>query len=107
MRVRIRKEDNVYLAFIPNLFLPVRKRMTRMSNKVYIRCQNQNCRKLNPIQPNEEQKEHTCVFCGTIIQPQKTNKSEDASKSKSHDRRFPLQQSESKPINRNTRKPMF
>jgi hypothetical protein len=84
--------------------------MKGMSNPIYIRCPNPKCRKLNPIQPDEAErgKEHTCVFCGCIIEPDKTSKTEDASsKSKGRNRRFPLQQSESKPINRNTRKPMF
>lgn len=79
--------------------------MNGMSNPIYTRCPN--CHKLNPTQPNEAQKEHTCVFCGTIIPPEKTSKTEDTSKSKGRDRRFHFQQSESKPINRNTRKPMF
>ncbi len=47
------------------------------------------------------------MFCGSIIEPEK-KKAEDAStKGKGHSRRFPLQQSESKPINKNQRKPMF
>jgi hypothetical protein len=81
-----------------------------MSNPIYIRCPNPKCHKLNPTQPDEAErgKEHTCVFCGTIIPPEKTSRAEDtSSKSKGRDKRFPLQQSESKPINRNTRKPMF
>jgi hypothetical protein len=79
-----------------------------MPSPFYIRCPNPKCRKLNPIQPEETGKEHTCVFCGCIIEPEKTNKTDDAfSKSKGRNRRFPLQQSESKPINRNQRKPMF
>jgi hypothetical protein len=75
-----------------------------MTNPAYTRCPN--CHKLNPIQPNEAEKEHTCVFCGTIIPPETTNKHEDATKNKGR-RRFPIEQSENKPINRNLRKPMF
>jgi hypothetical protein len=82
-----------------------------MSNLVYIRCPNPGCNKLNPIQPDEVKKgkEHTCVFCGYIIAPEKTNRAEEVSSSKrrGRSRRFPLQQSESKPVNRNTRKPTF
>jgi hypothetical protein len=82
-----------------------------MSNLVYIRCPNPKCNKLNPAQSDEVKKgkEHTCVFCGCIIAPEKTNRAEKDSSSKSRDRgrRFPLQQSESKPVNRNTRKPTF
>ena len=75
-----------------------------MSNPVYIRCPK--CHKLNPIRPEEAEREHTCVFCGSIIEPEK-KKAEDAStKGKGHSRRF-LDQSESKPINKNQRKPMF
>jgi hypothetical protein len=66
---------------------------------------------LNPIQPDEakQEKEHTCVFCGFIIAPEKTRKNDEdiSSKSRGRNRRFPLQQSESKPVNRNTRKPTF
>jgi len=77
-----------------------------MSNPVYIRCLNPKCGKLNPVQPGEMEAEHTCMFCGAIIEPKK--KAEDtSSKGKGHARRFPLAQSESKPINRNLRKPMF
>jgi len=81
-----------------------------MSKIIYIRCPNPKCNKLNPIQSNETErgKEHTCVFCGYIIAPEKTSINEDiSSKGKGRNRRFPLQQSESKPINRNTRKPTF
>jgi hypothetical protein len=81
-----------------------------MSKTIYIRCPNPKCHKLNPIQPDETErgKEHTCVFCGYIIAPEKTTPDEDiSSKSKGRNRRFPLQQSESKPVNRNTRKPTF
>jgi hypothetical protein len=82
-----------------------------MSNPIYIRCQNSKCNKLNPIQPDEAElvKEHTCIFCGYIIAPEKTSKADEdtSSKSKGRNKRFPLQQSESKPINRNTRKPTF
>ena len=82
-----------------------------MSSPIYIRCTNPKCNKLNPIQPEEagQEKEHTCVFCGLIIAPKKTIRiDKDASpKSRGGNRRFPLQQSESKPVNRNTRKPTF
>jgi ribosomal protein S27E len=75
-----------------------------MSSPVYLKCPH--CGKLNPTSPAEAGKEQTCVFCGAIIPPQPTGKHEDT-KNKGHDRRFPLAQSESKPINRNQRKPMF
>jgi hypothetical protein len=82
-----------------------------MSNPIYIRCPNPKCNKLNPIQPEEAKqgKEHTCVFCGFIIAPVKTFRIDEdtSSKSRGRNRRFPLQQSESKPVNRNTRKPTF
>ncbi|MCX6655673.1 MAG: hypothetical protein NTY03_11235, partial [Candidatus Bathyarchaeota archaeon] len=95
----------------PNIFLPVLTRMKGMSNPIYIRCPNPKCYKLNPIQPDESErgKEHTCVFCGFIIAPEKTRKNDEdiSSKSRGRNRRFPLQQSESKPVNRNTRKPTF
>ena len=83
--------------------------MKDMSNLIYIRCSNPKCNKLNPIQPDEVEKEHTCIFCGYIIVPKKTNiaDKDSSSKSKGRIRRFPLQQSESKPVNRNTRKPTF
>ncbi|OGD55749.1 hypothetical protein A3K78_07280 [Candidatus Bathyarchaeota archaeon RBG_13_52_12] len=82
-----------------------------MPSPIYIRCPNPKCNKLNPIQPEEaiQEKEHTCVFCGFIIAPEKTIKIDEdtSSKSRGRNRRFPLQQSESKPVNRNTRKPTF
>jgi ribosomal protein S27E len=75
-----------------------------MSTLIYIKCLN--CGKLNPIPPTEAVKEHTCLFCGTIIPPQQAGKHEDAAKNKGP-RKFPVEQSEHKPINRNMRKPMF
>jgi len=69
-----------------------------------IRCAK--CGKLNPITLTEAAKEHTCVFCGAIIPPQATAIHEDATKNKGP-RRFPLAQSEVKPLNKNRRKPMF
>jgi hypothetical protein len=82
-----------------------------MSETAYIRCTNPKCLKLNPIQSNEAEraKEHTCVFCGCIISPQKANEIDDrsSSKKKDHNNRFPQQKSENRPINRNTRKPLF
>lgn len=64
------------------------------------------CGKLNPIPPTEAAKEHTCVFCGAIIPPQAMTKHGDTAKSRGP-RRFPLAQSEAKPVNKNQRKPMF
>jgi len=82
-----------------------------MSETIYLKCPNPKCRKLNPIQPDESEqwKEHTCIFCGFIILPEKINKVDEdySSKRKDRGKRFPLQQSESKPVNRNTRKPMY
>jgi ribosomal protein S27E len=75
-----------------------------MSTITYLRCPK--CTKLNPIPASEAGKEHTCVFCGTIIPPQQVGKHEDTAKNKGP-RKFPVNQSESKPVNRNQRKPMF
>jgi len=79
-----------------------------MSNPIFIRCPNPKCQKSNPIPPDELEKEHTCIFCGRIIPPEKRS---DESKNKSHkkdrDIRFTHQKSESKPVNKNMRKPMI
>ncbi|MCX6641949.1 MAG: hypothetical protein NTV15_00980 [Candidatus Bathyarchaeota archaeon] len=82
-----------------------------MSETTYIRCTNPKCHKLNPIQSSESEKakEHTCVFCGSIITPQRATEVDDnaSSKKKDHNNRFPRQRSENRPVNRNTRKPLF
>ncbi len=75
-----------------------------MSTPIHIKCPH--CGKLNPIPSTEAAKEHTCVFCGAIIPPQPVGRHDDAKK-KGDRRRFPLAQSETKPINRNQRKPML
>ena len=80
-----------------------------MSKTTYFRCTNPKCRKLNPAPPNEAKKvkEYTCVFCGTIITlfVEKETDEKTSSKKKEQDKRYTLQKSESRPINRNTRKP--
>jgi hypothetical protein len=75
-----------------------------MSTTTTLKCPH--CGKLNPIPAAEAVMEHTCLFCGTIIPPQPADKHEDT-KNKGHTRRYPVEQSEHKPINRNMRKPMF
>ena len=68
-----------------------------------IRCPR--CGRLNPTPAAEAAKEHTCIFCGAIMPPQPADR--HAAKGKDHTRRFPLAKSESKPINKNQRKPML
>jgi hypothetical protein len=75
-----------------------------MSTTIYLKCPR--CGRLNPIPPVETNKEHTCVFCGAIIPPQPAGKHDDA-KAKEHIRKFPVDQSQTKPTNRNQRKPMI
>lgn len=77
-----------------------------MSNPAYVRCPR--CLKLNPISPVELGMEHTCVFCGAIIPRTSTDKAEKdlAESRKSYDA-GPKPRLESKPINRNKRKPTF
>jgi transcription initiation factor TFIIIB Brf1 subunit/transcription initiation factor TFIIB len=61
------------------------------------------CGKQNPT--TDPHTEHTCIFCGTIIPPQTTTKQD--TKNKDHTRKFPVNQSQHKPMNRNQNKPRF
>ena len=79
-----------------------------MSKPTYIRCLNQKCQKLNPVPLNELEKEHTCIFCGSIIPPEKNSKAtKTTSIKKGQYTRFSEKKGQSKPINKNMRKPMI
>lgn len=68
----------------------------------YIKCPK--CGRQNPA--TDPHAEHTCIFCGAIIPPQNTNKHDD-NKNKEHMKKFPVNQQQSKPMNRNQNKPRF
>jgi hypothetical protein len=79
-----------------------------MSKPVYIRCPNPKCLKSNPVPAGEEVKEHTCIFCGYIIPPtMKSSESDGNASAKKKIPQFARQRSESKPVNKNMRKPML
>ncbi len=69
---------------------------------IYIKCPK--CGRQNPIL--DPHIEHTCIFCGSIIPPQTVDKHDDA-KEKDRIRKYPVNQSQSKPMNRNQSKPRF
>ncbi len=77
-----------------------------MSRISYTRCPR--CQRLNPTAENELGKEHTCVFCGAIIPPAKAGEAMGGvvASRRSYES-GPKPRAESRPINRNKRKPMF
>ncbi len=73
-----------------------------MSTQHYARCPR--CGRQNPVA--DPHAEHTCIFCGAIIPPAPEGKHEDA-RLKARVRKFPVEQSQTKPLNRNQSKPRF
>ncbi len=73
-----------------------------MSTQAYAKCPR--CGRQNPV--TDSRAEHTCIFCGAIIPPAPSDKHDDG-KGKAHLRKFPVDQSQHKPQNRNQSKPRF
>jgi ribosomal protein S27E len=69
---------------------------------MYMKCPK--CGRQNPITSPDE--EHTCIFCGAIIPPQEIA-GQGNSKTKDRIRKYPVGQSQTKPLNRNQSKPRF
>ena len=77
-----------------------------MSATKYVRCPNPSCSKSNPIHAGEADKEHFCIFCGTPLEApeQQGNEKEVSNKKRNRGKRAYIDQSQKKPVNRNTRK---
>ncbi|MBN2334799.1 hypothetical protein JXL21_04515 [Candidatus Bathyarchaeota archaeon] len=77
-----------------------------MPSPVYLKCSNPGCGKQNPVYGDiVPGKEYTCIFCGCVFKaPEKTNV-ETVDKIKRSRGKKPRRK-ESRPENRNLRKPM-
>ncbi len=78
----------------------------------YVKCPNPKCQKLNPVAGGDAKqvREYTCIFCGHLFTvPEKAEVADREPSSKKRDRgkRFPPMQPASKPVNRNTTKPVI
>lgn len=73
-----------------------------MAGPVYLKC---SCGKSNPVYDVEEDKEYTCIFCGSLFNaPTKTE--ETATKKKQRGKKAPFQKTKA-PLNRNQNKPVL
>lgn len=77
-----------------------------MPGPVYLKCSNPGCGKLNPVYGDVvPDREYNCIFCGHLFKaPVKTNVETVDTKKRSRGKK-PIQK-ESRPENRNLRKPL-
>ena len=79
-----------------------------MSSPVNVKCSNPGCGKLNPVFGDVfPGREYTCVFCGQLFKAQPKPGAEAVSKSKKARGKKAPQQRESRPQNRNLKKPLL
>ena len=79
-----------------------------LSGPVNVKCGNPSCGKLNPVYGDVFQdREYTCVFCGQLFKAQPISDVESVDKGKRlRARAQSPRQKESRPQNRNMRKPL-
>jgi hypothetical protein len=87
-----------------------------MSTMNYIRCQNPDCRRSNPVKEKDDEKEYTCIFCGhpfTLPGTQETKQvtGEELEQEETYipdtlPVREPVDRNQRKPVNRNKSKPL-
>ena len=79
-----------------------------MSSPVNVKCGNPSCGKLNPVYGDVFQgREYTCVFCGHLFKAQPVSDVESVDKGKRLRGKKSPRQRESRPQNRNMRKPLL
>jgi len=79
-----------------------------MSGPVNVKCGNPGCGKLNPVYGDVfPGREYTCVFCGQLFKAQPKSGAETEGKSKQTRGKKAPRRKESRPQNRNMRKPLL
>lgn len=79
-----------------------------MSSPVNVKCSNLGCGKLNPVYGDVfPGREYTCVFCGQLFKAQPKSSVETVDKGKRVRGKKTPRRKESRPQNRNMRKPLL
>jgi len=79
-----------------------------VSSPVNVKCGNPGCGKLNPVYGDVfPEREYTCVFCGQMFKAQPKSGAETEGKSKQARGKKVPRRKESRPQNRNMRKPLL